>query len=72
MLGEVHPVGARELLHAGGKPHGMTLRRIVHAQVVADGADHDLARVDSHAHREAEPLRALEFLGVASQLLTQV
>src|SRR5262245_25609215 len=50
----------------------MTLGRILHAQVVADGADHDLARVDPHAHGEAQPLRAFEVLGVAPQLLLQV
>ena len=55
VLREVHRARLGELLHARGEPDGVPLRGVVHAQIVADLADHDLARVDSHADGEVEP-----------------
>jgi hypothetical protein len=34
----------------------VALRRVVHAQVVADSPDHDLARVEAHSHAKSSPL----------------
>src|SRR4030095_14745097 len=51
---------------------GMAERGIVHAQVVADGAHHDLAGVEAHAHREAQPAFDAQRVAVAAQLLAQV
>ena len=50
----------------------MALRRVVHAQVVADRADDDLAGVEAHAHREAEAVRAPQLVGVALELVAQM
>ena len=49
----------------------MALGRVVHAQVVADLPDHDFARVEPHAHREAEPLLPPQLVRVATQLIAQ-
>jgi hypothetical protein len=43
-----------------------------HAEVVADGADDHLARVEPRAGREADPVLALPLGGVARQLVPQV
>jgi hypothetical protein len=61
-----------ELLQAGGQPHHEALGRVVHAQVVADLADHHVARVERHAHGEGQAPLALELLGVVAQALAQV
>ena len=41
--------GRRQLFHAGREVGGLADRRVVHAQIVADGADDDLAGVEAHA-----------------------
>ena len=38
-------------------------RRVVHAQIPTDGADHDEARVDPHAHAELDPVQPAHFVG---------
>ncbi len=50
----------------------MPLRGVVHAQVVADLPDHDLAGVKADAGREAEPVLALHLGGVAVELFAEV
>ena len=50
----------------------MALRGVVHAQVVADSPDHDLARVEAHPHREVEPALAPHVLGERPELARQV
>ena len=62
---QIAGIGRRERLHALRKADGVALRRVVHAQVVADRADHDLARVDAHAGREADAVLALHLGRVA-------
>src|SRR5207244_8469407 len=46
---------ARGLFHARGEMRRLTDRRVVHVQVIADRADHDLAGVepDADLHRHA-------------------
>ena len=51
---EVAGVGLGELLHALRQADGVALRRVVHAEIVADRADDDLAGVEAHARREAD------------------
>jgi hypothetical protein len=61
-----------ELLHARREPHHSALRGVVHAQVVADLAHHDLARVDPHPHAEVEPALAPQLLREGAQRVAQV
>ena len=73
VLGEVDAIGLGELLHARGQADGVALRRVVHAQVVADLADHDLAGVEAHAHGEVAGRAArAQVLRHSAQLLAQV
>jgi hypothetical protein len=64
--------GLGQLLHALRDPDHRALGRVVHAQVVADLADHDVARVQPHAHREREPALDAQGVGIAAQLVPQV
>ena len=65
---QVAGVRLRERFHALREAHRVALRGVVHAQVVADLADHDLARVEAHARREAEAVAALHLARVALEL----
>ncbi len=49
--------------------HGVPLRGVVHAQVVADLADHHLARVEPDARREVEAVLAAHRAPVLAQAL---
>ena len=44
----------------------------VHAEVLADRADDHLARVQAHADREAEPLRAAQLRRVGGELALEI
>jgi hypothetical protein len=57
VLGQIDPARLRERLHALRESDGVSLRGVVHAQVLADLPDHDLSRVDPHAHREVDAAR---------------
>jgi len=46
--------GFRKLLHSRRQPHGISLRGIVHAEIIADLPDHNLARVEAHANGEVK------------------
>ena len=67
--GQAHLAGARALLHARGQPDRVTLRGVVHAQVVADRAHDHLARVEPDPDREAQPELAAQVGSEAAQLL---
>ena len=69
VVGQVDPIGSGELFHALCQTDGVALRGVVHAQVVANRADHDLTRVDAHAHGKAQAVGALQLFGVTPQLL---
>ena len=71
MLGQVHAAGSGHLLHPRREPHAVSLGGVVHAQVVADLADHHLPRVEAHADGELEPSGS-ERTGIAPQLVHQV
>jgi hypothetical protein len=70
--GEISPARLGELLHALRQPHGMSLSRVVHAEIVTDLPDHDFARIESHANGEVEGGGSAELVRVAPQLITQV
>jgi hypothetical protein len=71
VLGQQRLAGLGELLHALCEADRMALGRVVHAQVVADLADHHFARVEPHAHGEAQAVAPPEFVRVAAQLIAQ-
>ncbi len=71
-VGQVAGIGRRERLHALRETDRVPLRRVVHAQVVADLADHHVARVQTHSRREAHTVLALHVGGVARDLLAQL
>ena len=72
VLCQVDPVGRRELLHPLREADRVADRGVVHAEVVADRAHDDLARVEPSAHREAEAARATQLGGVGGELALQV
>ena len=72
MLRDVHLARLGDLLHARREAHDVPLRGVVHAQVVADRADHHLARVETHPDREVESTAEAQFVGVAAQRLLEV
>ena len=53
------------LLHPRGQVRGVTDRRVVHVEVRADGADHDVARVQAHADLDRDPVTVKHLLRVA-------
>jgi hypothetical protein len=59
----------RELLHPLRQTDGVSLRRIVHAQVVADLSDHDLTRVDADPCSEGEPVLTPHRFGPNSAMI---
>src|SRR5207247_4317821 len=59
-------------LHALCEAHRVALRRVVHAQVVPDRADHHLPRIEPHADREVESLGAAELAAVAPERFAEM
>ena len=47
--GQTNAPGRGQLLHPGRQVRGLAQGRVVHVQVVANGADHHFARVEAHA-----------------------
>src|SRR3984893_4266531 len=72
LLGHADAARPRQLLHTGGEPDDVPLRGVVHAQVVADSPDDDLARVEAHPHREIEPALAPHVLGERPEIARQL
>ena len=52
-----------------GEVRGVSHRRVVHAEVCADGADHHMAGVDAHPDLELNALRAAHVLAERPQAL---
>jgi hypothetical protein len=52
-------------------PHGVPLRRIVHAEIVADLANDDLARVQAKTEGEVDPRGDAQLIGVLAQAIAQ-
>ena len=57
--------GLGHLLHPRGQVRGLPDRRVVHAEIAADGAHHHLARVEAHPDLDRHPVAAKHPLGVA-------
>src|SRR5262249_18733739 len=72
VLAQVRLAWIGEGLEASGDAHHLALRRVVHAQVVADRADHHLAGIETHAGGERQAALALELLCEASELLAEM
>src|SRR5437660_11062870 len=72
LLGHADAARRRQLLHAGAEPDDVPLRGVVHAQVVADSPDDDLARVEAHPHREIEPALAPHVFGERPEVACQL
>jgi hypothetical protein len=72
VFGEIGRVGCRDLLHSRREVGCVTEGRVVHAQIVADLADHNLSRIESHAYREADPFGDAQLVRVAAQRFAQV
>ena len=70
-LGHADAARLGQRLHALRQAHRVTLRGVVHAQVVADLADHDLARVQPDSHAEVEPAFDAQLVRVVSHLVPQ-
>ena len=70
-LGQVAALGRGELLDALRQTYRVTLRGVVHPQVVADLSDDHLAGIEAHAHGEVEAPRATQLVGVRTQLVAQ-
>jgi hypothetical protein len=62
--GEHDRAGQRRLLHPGRQMGRLTHRGVVHAEIAANGADHDLTRVQANADRERDPGRAAHLPGM--------
>jgi hypothetical protein len=71
-VAHVDRVGGRELLHARGQTHREPLGGVVHPQVVADLAHHDLARVQPDAGGEVEAVLALHFAGLVGEIVPEL
>src|SRR4030095_8425932 len=72
LLGHSDAAWWRQLLHPGGEPDDVSLRGVVHAQVVADPTHDDLAGVQAHPHRELEPALAPHAFGERAELARQI
>ena len=75
-LGEPHGLGGqpdgpgrRQLFHPGREVGGLAHGRVVHAQIAADRADDDLARVEADPDLHLHPVRAARVVRVALQRL---
>src|SRR5215470_10644382 len=72
LLGHRDAARRGQLLHPGGEADDVPLRGVVHAQVVADPAHDDLARVQAHPHRELEPALAPHVFGKLAEVARQI
>ena len=52
----------------GRQVHRVPHRRVIHPQILADGADHDEARVDAHAHSELDAVHPSHVVGQRFEL----
>ena len=67
--GGEHRSRLRHLLHAGGEMHRLADDGVFHVQVVADGADGNLAGIEADADRDGDAVRALDLVGVKAHRL---
>jgi hypothetical protein len=67
MRREVDLAGLGDLLHARRETDGVSLRGVVHVQVVADLADDHFTGVEPKAYREVQPAAQAQLIGVGAQ-----
>ena len=72
VLRETDVPGLGERLHALRQADDVALRRVVHAQVVADAADHHLARIEADADAERHAVLRAHLVGVLAHRVAQV
>ena len=72
VLGETDVPRFGQRLHALRQADRVPLRRVVHAQIVADPADHDLARVEADAHPERDAVPHAHLVGIFAHGVAQV
>ena len=72
VLGQADAARGGQLLNARGEPDDVTLRGVVHAQVVADSPDDHLARVEAHAHGQLLATLAPHVLGEPPEVARQI
>jgi hypothetical protein len=66
-VGDERGAGPGQLLHARGQVGGLPDRAVLHVEVVADRAHHDVAGVDAHADLHVDALAPAQLLGVLRQ-----
>jgi len=71
VLGQIDPAGIADLLDARGQADDVALRRVFHAQIIADRADDHLTGVQSDTHQEGQPVLEPQPIGFGSELLLQ-
>ena len=62
---QAHRPRRRQLLHAGRQVRGLAHGRVVHPEIAADRAHHDLARVEADADLGLHALRSTQLLRIA-------
>src|SRR5574341_2257004 len=72
LLGHRDAAGWRQLLYPSGEPDDVSLRGVVHAQVVADATHDDLAGIQAHPYRELEPALASHVFGERAELSREI
>ena len=72
VLGQTDVPALGECLHALREAYCVTLRRVIHTQVVADLAHHDLARVQSDAQAEGHAVLGAHLTRVLAHRVTHV
>ncbi len=64
---EIHLARLCDLFHARCQPDGVSLRGVIHVQVIADLADDNLTGVQPDASREVQPATQAQLVGIAAQ-----
>ena len=72
MLGERDTVRGRQLFHPLREADGVSLRGVVHAQVVADLADDHFARVQPEAEGEVDARGDAQLIGILAEAIAQM
>ena len=65
-------IGLRQTFHPLRQTHRMTLRGVVHPQIVANRTNDDVTRVKPHASGEPKAMLALHFGGIAGDFIAQI
>jgi hypothetical protein len=72
VLGKIGRIRSRDLLYPCRKPDCVTLRSVVHPQIVADLPDHDLAGIEAHSDGEIQAALEAKLVRIAAEPLLKV